>query len=146
MCIGYGASIYLSYAQITRNHRCAWYMWAHELWKKFLSLRMLLFRRISTTASSQTLEVFWQIEGLKKMLRVDLHDLFEQYQALRTQPTTSIKNKNRSTSVNKPPDFDNDLSPTQPVISTKRQRSYLPQSNSYPTPITICLPCLICKL
>jgi hypothetical protein len=58
----------------------------------------------------------------RKAFRVDLNDFLKQNRVLRTQPMASIKSKKRSTPVNKTLDFDNDPSPTQPIISTEGKK------------------------
>jgi hypothetical protein len=97
-------------------------MWAHELLEG------------SCFFANVTISTHWynriQLDlgkiMAKKMVRLDLHDLLEQNQVLRIQPTNSIKSKKRSTPVDEPLYFDNDLHLLRP-ISTKRKKLSAPK-------------------
>jgi len=113
-------------------------MWAHELLEG-----VSFFANITIPAhwyNRIKLDLGKVMTDPKKMVRVDLHDLLKQNQVLQTQPITSVKSKKRSTPVNKPLDFDNDLSSIRPILSTKRKKlstlvEQLSDSNSYLSPL-----------
>jgi hypothetical protein len=109
------------HAQVTRNHRYAWYVWAHEL-----SEGTSFFASVIISAhwyNRIKLDLGKVMADPKKMVRVDLHDLLGQKQVLRVQPITSTKSKKRSTPVEELLDPNNDLCLIRPVISAKRKKS-----------------------
>jgi hypothetical protein len=109
------------HAQITRNHRYAWYVWAYELSEGTPIFANVI---ISTHWYNRIkLDIGKVMADPKKIVRVDLHDLLGQKQVLRIQPTTSTKSKKRSTPAEELLRSNNDLCLIRPVISAKRKKS-----------------------
>jgi hypothetical protein len=112
------------HTQITRNHRYAWYMWAHGLLEE-----SCFFANVTISThwyNGIKLDLGKVMANPKKMVTVDLHHLLEQNQVLRIQTGNSIKSKKRSTPVGEPLYFDNDMCLLWP-ISTKRKKLSAPK-------------------